>query len=172
MSVSIVYDSYLSNYFWYPYLYIYRPGMAVDQSVCDDLPLLFLLIPMYTCISADLEWLSTSLCVCVCIHVCVDSLWFIPLQLFLIPVHTCVSADPEWLSTNLGVMICLECCGIHRELGVHISRTQSVVIDALGTSQLLVSILLQSILHWECLLLGFFFCGLFKNKLSATFFYF
>ncbi|XP_025088851.1 arf-GAP with SH3 domain, ANK repeat and PH domain-containing protein 2-like isoform X2 [Pomacea canaliculata] len=51
----------------------------------------------------------------------------------------CNASDPEWLSTNLGVMICLECCGIHRELGVHISRTQSVVIDALGTSQLLLA---------------------------------
>ncbi|KAH9492543.1 Arf-GAP with SH3 domain, ANK repeat and PH domain-containing protein 1 [Bulinus truncatus] len=49
----------------------------------------------------------------------------------------CGAADPEWLSVNLGVMICLECCGIHRELGVHISRTQSTVIDELGTSQLL-----------------------------------
>lgn len=48
-------------------------------------------------------------------------------------------ADPEWLSTNYGILICLECCGIHRQLGVHISRTQSLVIDELGTSQLLVS---------------------------------
>ncbi|BFZ21187.1 hypothetical protein BsWGS_24226 [Bradybaena similaris] len=51
----------------------------------------------------------------------------------------CGAADPEWLSVNLGVMICLECCGIHRELGVHISRTQSTVIDELGTSQLLLA---------------------------------
>ncbi|VDI23217.1 Arf-GAP with SH3 domain, ANK repeat and PH domain-containing protein [Mytilus galloprovincialis] len=50
----------------------------------------------------------------------------------------CNAKDPEWLSTNLGVLICLECCGIHRQLGVHISRTQSIVIDELGTSQLLV----------------------------------
>jgi Arf-GAP/SH3 domain/ANK repeat/PH domain-containing protein len=48
-------------------------------------------------------------------------------------------SDPEWLSVNLGVLICLECCGVHRQLGVHISRTQSIVIDDLGTSQLLVS---------------------------------
>ena len=48
------------------------------------------------------------------------------------------SVDPEWLSVNFGVIICLECCGVHRELGVHISRTQSLVIDELGTSQLLV----------------------------------
>ena len=49
------------------------------------------------------------------------------------------SLDPEWLSTNLGILVCLECCGIHRDLGVHISRTQSTAIDNLGTAQLLVA---------------------------------
>jgi hypothetical protein len=49
-------------------------------------------------------------------------------------------SDPKWLSTNLGILICLECCGIHRNLGVHISRTQSLEIDQLGTSQLLASV--------------------------------
>jgi len=49
-----------------------------------------------------------------------------------------VLTDPEWLSVNLGVLICLECCGVHRDMGVHISRTQSIVIDDLGTAQLLV----------------------------------
>ena len=48
-------------------------------------------------------------------------------------------ADPEWLSVNLGVLVCLECCGVHRDMGVHISRTQSIVIDELGTAQLLVT---------------------------------
>jgi len=48
--------------------------------------------------------------------------------------------DPEWLSVNLGVLICLECCGVHRDMGVHISRTQSIVIDDLGSAQLLVTI--------------------------------
>ncbi|KAK3708075.1 hypothetical protein RRG08_055788 [Elysia crispata] len=51
----------------------------------------------------------------------------------------CGAPDPEWLSLNLGVMVCLECCGTHRELGVHISRTQSTVIDELGTSQLMLA---------------------------------
>ncbi|XP_046549057.1 LOW QUALITY PROTEIN: arf-GAP with SH3 domain, ANK repeat and PH domain-containing protein 2-like [Haliotis rubra] len=51
----------------------------------------------------------------------------------------CGAPDPEWLSTNLGVLICLECCGIHRQMGVHVSRTQSIVIDELGTSQLLLA---------------------------------
>lgn len=53
-------------------------------------------------------------------------------------VGACYLVDPEWLSVNFGVLICLECCGVHRELGVHVTRTQSLVIDDLGTSQLLV----------------------------------
>ena len=48
------------------------------------------------------------------------------------------SSDPEWVSVNLGVLICLECCGVHREMGVHISRTQSTAIDKLGSAKLLV----------------------------------
>lgn len=53
-----------------------------------------------------------------------------------------IAIEPDWLSTNLGVLICLECCGVHRELGVHFSRTQSLVIDDLKPSQLLVRNLL------------------------------
>lgn len=47
--------------------------------------------------------------------------------------------DPKWLSTNLGILTCIECSGIHREMGVHISRIQSMELDKLGTSELLVS---------------------------------
>jgi Arf-GAP/SH3 domain/ANK repeat/PH domain-containing protein len=50
----------------------------------------------------------------------------------------CSAPDPEWLVTNLGILTCIECCGIHRELGVHISKTQSIKIDRLSTSQLIV----------------------------------
>lgn len=46
--------------------------------------------------------------------------------------------DPKWLSTNLGILTCIECSGIHREMGVHISRIQSMELDKLGTSELLV----------------------------------
>lgn len=46
--------------------------------------------------------------------------------------------DPTWLSTNLGILTCIECSGIHRELGVHYSRMQSLTLDVLGTSELLV----------------------------------
>lgn len=50
-----------------------------------------------------------------------------------------VFVDPKWLSTNLGILTCIECSGIHREMGVHISRIQSMELDKLGTSELLVS---------------------------------
>lgn len=46
---------------------------------------------------------------------------------------------PTWLSTNLGVLVCIECSGIHRDLGVHISRIQSLMLDNINTSQLLIA---------------------------------
>ncbi|XP_059508709.1 arf-GAP with SH3 domain, ANK repeat and PH domain-containing protein 1 isoform X5 [Stegostoma tigrinum] len=49
----------------------------------------------------------------------------------------CRAAGPTWLSTNLGILICIECSGIHREMGVHYSRIQSLSLDKLGTSELL-----------------------------------
>ncbi|KAB0359713.1 hypothetical protein FD754_003869 [Muntiacus muntjak] len=51
----------------------------------------------------------------------------------------CGAPDPTWLSTNLGVLTCIECSGIHRELGVHYSRMQSLTLDVLGTSELLLA---------------------------------
>ncbi|XP_076617242.1 arf-GAP with SH3 domain, ANK repeat and PH domain-containing protein 1 isoform X7 [Chaetodon auriga] len=51
----------------------------------------------------------------------------------------CGASDPKWLSTNLGILTCIECSGIHREMGVHISRIQSMELDKLGTSELLLA---------------------------------
>ncbi|CAH1248110.1 ASAP1 [Branchiostoma lanceolatum] len=51
----------------------------------------------------------------------------------------CNAPDPTWLSTNLGVLLCIECSGVHRALGVHISRTQSLELDVLNTSELLLA---------------------------------
>lgn len=53
-----------------------------------------------------------------------------------------LAIDPGWLSTNLGILTCIECSGIHREMGVHVSRIQSLSLDSLGTSDLLVRELL------------------------------
>ncbi|NXQ33531.1 SMAP2 protein, partial [Alaudala cheleensis] len=41
----------------------------------------------------------------------------------------CLSPGPRWASWNIGVFICIRCAGIHRNLGVHISRVKSVNLD-------------------------------------------
>uniref|UniRef100_A0A8C7LE15 ArfGAP with SH3 domain, ankyrin repeat and PH domain 1a n=1 Tax=Oncorhynchus kisutch TaxID=8019 RepID=A0A8C7LE15_ONCKI len=51
----------------------------------------------------------------------------------------CGASEPKWLSTNLGILTCIECSGIHREMGVHISRIQSMELDKLGSSELLLA---------------------------------
>ncbi len=42
----------------------------------------------------------------------------------------CNTPDPEWVSINLGVLMCIECSGIHRSLGVHVSKVRSLTLDA------------------------------------------
>ncbi|XP_068604791.1 arf-GAP with SH3 domain, ANK repeat and PH domain-containing protein 1a [Brachionichthys hirsutus] len=51
----------------------------------------------------------------------------------------CGAMDPRWIATNLGILTCIECSGIHREMGVHVSRIQSLELDKLGTSELLLA---------------------------------
>eukprot|EP01094_Clydonella_sp_ATCC50884_P017537 TRINITY_DN306_c5_g1_i1.p1 TRINITY_DN306_c5_g1~~TRINITY_DN306_c5_g1_i1.p1 ORF type:complete len:541 (+),score=165.08 TRINITY_DN306_c5_g1_i1:157-1779(+) len=41
----------------------------------------------------------------------------------------CATADPEWGLMNLGVLICYQCSGVHRSLGVHISKVRSLTLD-------------------------------------------
>ncbi|KAG6449306.1 hypothetical protein O3G_MSEX005976 [Manduca sexta] len=45
----------------------------------------------------------------------------------------CVDCDakgPRWASWNLGIFLCIRCAGIHRNLGVHISKVKSVNLDS------------------------------------------
>ncbi|XP_071719793.1 ADP-ribosylation factor GTPase-activating protein AGD12-like [Rutidosis leptorrhynchoides] len=48
----------------------------------------------------------------------------------------CGAPDPKWASANIGVFICLKCCGVHRSLGVHISKVLSVTLDAWSDAEI------------------------------------
>lgn len=41
----------------------------------------------------------------------------------------CGKRNPTWASTNLGCFMCLECSGIHRAIGVHITKIKSITLD-------------------------------------------
>lgn len=48
----------------------------------------------------------------------------------------CHAKGPRWASWNLGVFVCIRCAGIHRNLGVHVSRVKSVNLDAWTPEQI------------------------------------
>jgi stromal membrane-associated protein len=51
----------------------------------------------------------------------------------------CVDCDakgPRWASWNLGIFLCIRCAGIHRNLGVHISKVKSVNLDQWTAEQI------------------------------------
>ncbi|XP_057456605.1 ADP-ribosylation factor GTPase-activating protein AGD4-like isoform X2 [Lotus japonicus] len=41
----------------------------------------------------------------------------------------CSAPQPDWASLNLGILLCIECSGVHRNLGVHISKVRSITLD-------------------------------------------
>lgn len=47
--------------------------------------------------------------------------------------------DVSWISLNFGVLVCIQCSGIHRDLGVHHSRIQSLTLDNITTANLLIA---------------------------------
>ncbi|XP_076590649.1 arf-GAP with coiled-coil, ANK repeat and PH domain-containing protein 2 [Chaetodon auriga] len=48
----------------------------------------------------------------------------------------CGEEEPRWSSINLGVTMCIECSGIHRSLGVHLSKVRSLTLDSWEAEQL------------------------------------
>ncbi len=47
----------------------------------------------------------------------------------------CGKKRPEWVSLNLGVLVCIECSGVHRSLGVHLSKVRSLRLDQLTDAE-------------------------------------
>nr|CAD2165452.1 unnamed protein product [Meloidogyne enterolobii] len=47
----------------------------------------------------------------------------------------CEQKQPRWASWNLGVFLCIRCAGLHRNLGVHISKVKSVTLDSWTSEQ-------------------------------------
>lgn len=48
----------------------------------------------------------------------------------------CKSSDSKWASINLGITLCIECSGVHRSLGVHVSKVKSLILDAWDGEQI------------------------------------
>lgn len=55
----------------------------------------------------------------------------------------CGAQQPKWASINLGITLCIECAGIHRSLGVHLSKVRSLTLDTEVWSPEIVQLMLS-----------------------------
>ncbi len=51
----------------------------------------------------------------------------------------CGAATPDWASINTGALLCVQCAGVHRSLGVHVSKVRSVTLDSWEPAPLAVA---------------------------------
>ncbi|EXC33077.1 ADP-ribosylation factor GTPase-activating protein AGD4 [Morus notabilis] len=63
----------------------------------------------------------------------------------------CSAPEPDWASLNLGILLCIECSGVHRNLGVHISKLRNTL-----SNQLQVRSLRLDVKVWEPTILDLF----------------
>ncbi|CAM9455982.1 unnamed protein product, partial [Ectocarpus fasciculatus] len=47
----------------------------------------------------------------------------------------CDRPGPEWVSLNIGCLVCIDCSGVHRSMGVHISKMRSLTLDDLEPAE-------------------------------------
>lgn len=48
----------------------------------------------------------------------------------------CRARNPTWASINLGVFVCIRCSGLHRQVGVHITKVRSCTMDLWDPEQI------------------------------------
>ncbi len=48
----------------------------------------------------------------------------------------CEAGQPEWAAINLGVLFCIHCSGVHRSLGVQVSKVRSFRLDTWSDGEL------------------------------------
>jgi len=53
----------------------------------------------------------------------------------------CGAPNPSWASINLGAVVCLACAGVHRQMGVHISKVRSLELDTKEWSAPLIALM-------------------------------
>ncbi len=47
----------------------------------------------------------------------------------------CDRPGPDWVSLNIGCIVCIDCSGVHRSMGVHISKMRSLTLDDLEPAE-------------------------------------
>lgn len=56
------------------------------------------------------------------------------------PYICALVVDPQYASYSIGIFLCEKCCGCHRMLGTHLSKTKSLTIDSWDSDQVKVSV--------------------------------